>query len=305
MDNTAPPKGSWPRVFWAGLLSFVMPGVGHVYARAWRLGVALYLALLAFNALGVVLIWLLPPTPSTVFGLIAALFAYVIIDLIVAIDAMRRVRVARQRSAVPWYRSTWLAGIVVVIAQSVLMLGSPHGWQAFRASYGDEPTLQPYEIFMADMRHRGAEPAYGDLVVFQIPGFGRNAFFFKRIVGLPGDRVQMRHGYLYLNGAAVPREAKGPYLAPNSYGRQPTEYRETMPNGRSYRILQMPDADFGADTEEFTVPSRRVFALGDNRYDSRDSRYPEVGYVPIASIVGSARVIFISDDPSRQFTRVE
>ena len=305
-DATAPSKGSWPRAFWAGLLSLILPGIGHVYAGAWRLGIALYLALLAFNVLAIVLSKLVPPTPGTVLGLFGVLFAFVIIDLIIATDAMRRVRIAHWRGPVPWYRSTWLAVIVAAGTQSAFFFGNPFGWQAFREpSYAEEPTLQMNEIFIADMRREGAEPAYGDLVIFQLPNYPRGAFFFKRVVGLPGDRVQMRHGNLYLNGAAVPHEARRPYLGAGAYQANLTEHRETMPNGRSYGTLQASGAERGADTEEFTVPPGSVFVLGDNRYASKDSRYPDVGYVPIANIIGSPRVIHGSEDPSRLFTRVE
>lgn len=139
------------------------------------------------------------------------------------------------------------------------------------------------------------DPKRGDVAVFKLPT-DTNIDYIKRVVGLPGDRIQMRDGVMYINGQAVKKERIEDYVE-RSGGRtaQPVpQYLETLPNGVSYRVLDtdpMGDAD---NTKEHVVPPGHYFMMGDNRDNSQDSRYPQVGYVPIENFVGRADIIFFS-----------
>lgn len=137
-------------------------------------------------------------------------------------------------------------------------------------------------------------PERGDIVVFKYPGDNKTDFI-KRIIGLPGDRVQMRNGRLFINGDMVKREETGKYtiseyaVIPTTY----TEYAETLPNGVKHRILELSDDKTVDDTIEFHVPENHYFMMGDNRDNSNDSR-KDVGFVPLENIEGKARFLFYS-----------
>ena len=142
----------------------------------------------------------------------------------------------------------------------------------------------------------------GDVVVFRLPR-DPDIYYIKRIVGLPGDTIQMKKSRLYLNGKIVPRERVGDFKIMNSHDQEETfaKYQETLPGGKSYMTLDIAwnpggDAD---DTDIFRVPEGHYFAMGDNRDNSKDSRWPKkegVGYVPLENIVGRAEVIWVSFD---------
>jgi len=142
----------------------------------------------------------------------------------------------------------------------------------------------------------------GDVVVFRLPR-DTDIYYIKRIVGLPGDTIQMRKSRLYLNGKMVAREFVGNFKIMNEYGQEESypKYKETLPGGRSYMTLDIawnPGGE-GDDTDIFLVPKGHYFAMGDNRDNSKDSRWKRsegVGYVPSENIVGRAEVIWISFD---------
>jgi signal peptidase I len=146
-------------------------------------------------------------------------------------------------------------------------------------------------------------PVRGDVAVFALPSDPQR-MFIKRVIGLPGDRVQVVHGVVYLNGRPVPKVRLGDAVEHHGSVDVPiARYRETLPNGRSYNVLER-DADGRHDnTPVYTVPPGRYFVLGDNRDDSDDSR-GIVGYVPAANLVGRAEfVVFsINDQKNRNWT---
>ena len=166
------------------------------------------------------------------------------------------------------------------------------------------PTLIIGDHLVADITRPGATPNYGEIVVFRHPRYP-NTTAINRVIGLPGDRVQLRLGVLYLNGKAVPRTPIGVFTKRNLPVDQKV-YRETLPNGHSYSIMEISDEAQGDNTQEYIVPSGRFFVLGDNRDDCLDSRLlDDVGYIPIANVIGTARTIYWADDKTRLFTRIE
>ena len=137
----------------------------------------------------------------------------------------------------------------------------------------------------------------GDIVVFALP-HDPHIDYIKRIIGLPGDRIQMRGGQLYINGAIVPREPAGNYVAEGDGTQMMLKrYIETLPNGVKHPILKASDDGPLDNTQEYKVPDGNVFAMGDNRDNSLDSRVlTAVGFVPIENLVGRAEFLFFSAD---------
>lgn len=166
-------------------------------------------------------------------------------------------------------------------------------------AYGYSRHSFPYSLAPFSGRFWGAEPKRGDIAVFKFPK-DNETDYIKRIIGLPGDRIQMRYGQLFINGQAVKKEQSGFYEARDAFGRQARFplYRETLPNGVSYSVLELNGNEGYLDnTPEYVVPKDHFFAMGDNRDNSTDSRdmSPQgVGFVPVENLVGRAEMIFFS-----------
>ena len=143
-----------------------------------------------------------------------------------------------------------------------------------------------------------SKPERGDIIVFKLPRDGETDYI-KRLIGLPGDKIQMTKGRLYINGVLVEREAVAPYTMPNRMGKfaNVLHYVETLPGGVKHDIIEL-DGDQGSldNTDVFEVPANHYFFMGDNRDNSSDSRDPGggVGYVPFENLVGRAEIIFFS-----------
>jgi signal peptidase I len=192
--------------------------------------------------------------------------------------------------------------------------------------YGYSRHSIPYGLAGFKGRIFESAPARGDVVVFRYPGSGDD--YVKRLIGLPGDRIQMRGGRLFLNGKQVPKVRIADYLmpvTPNSRCRYVEQglapplvvqegkrfcryprYRETLPGGRSYEVLDQHDGP-GDHTPVLTVPKDHYFMMGDNRDDSADSRFPRtldgVGMLPADHLVGRAMIVFFSTDGSAEWTK--
>lgn len=168
-------------------------------------------------------------------------------------------------------------------------------------SYGYSRHSLPLSLNLFQGRILSRLPDRGDVAVFKLPR-DNTTDYIKRIVGLPGDRVQMKAGQLYINGEQVPRRLIGDYIERDGYVRvQMRRFTETLPGvagGRAHDIAKMTDSGGLNDTPEFKVPPEHVFAMGDNRDNSSDSRDPNggVGFIPLENLVGRAEFIFFSVD---------
>lgn len=161
-------------------------------------------------------------------------------------------------------------------------------------SYGFSRHSLPFSPNLFSGRVWGSQPKRGDVVVFKFPP-NPTLDYIKRVIGLPGDTIQMKAGQLFINGIGVPREKVGQIDNPDitEVNRPVDVYRETMSNGVSYDTLDLTANGIGDDTREFVVPPAHYFMMGDNRDNSTDSRFT-VGFVPEENLVGKANIIFFS-----------
>jgi signal peptidase I len=162
-------------------------------------------------------------------------------------------------------------------------------------SYGYSRYSFPFGLAPFEGRFFASEPERGDIAVFKLPSDNATDYI-KRVVGLPGDRIQLRDGTLYINDEPVKRERITDFVKemPVGPGISYTRYVETLPNGVSYQVLDEPNRGLD-DTDVYTVPPGHYFMMGDNRDNSRDSRSQRlVGYVPFENFVGRAEVVFFS-----------
>ncbi len=185
-----------------------------------------------------------------------------------------------------------------------------------KMAYGYSRYSCPFALCPISGRIWGAEPERGDVIVFRHPVNGND--FIKRVVGLPGDTVQVRNGVLYVNGQAATLEPQEPFSetfepqgpqghlprcsnSPVGRGGEclKDRFTETLPGGVEHSILDIESGSFGDNTPVFTVPEGQYFVMGDNRDNSQDSRFPRsiggVGFVPFENIIGRAdRIMFSS-----------
>jgi signal peptidase I len=177
--------------------------------------------------------------------------------------------------------------------QSTLMIGDYFVASKFTWGYGKYsfPIPLPFNGQILSF----AQPTRGDITVFRpVP---QNEDYIKRVIGLPGDRIQMVGGILHINGTPVQRELVGESTDTDSYGMTvPVHlYRETLPNGVSHTIQEISDDAPLDNTGEYLVPAGHYFMMGDNRDRSQDSRVLNaVGYVPAGNLIGKAEARFFS-----------
>ncbi len=194
--------------------------------------------------------------------------------------------------------------------------------------YGYSRYAMPFDLGGFDGRILGRLPARGDIVVFRYPG-PEEEDYVKRVIGLPGDTVEVRRGIVILNGAPLPRRRIVDFampITPNSPCRAVTRdgarridnpdgtsvcayarFRETLPDGRGYEVLDQTQAGPNDNVAPVIVPDGHLFVMGDNRDDSEDSRVPldegGVGLLPVENLIGRAWFAFWSTDGSAEWTK--
>jgi len=172
-------------------------------------------------------------------------------------------------------------------------------------SYGYSRYSLPLGLPLIPGRILYTQPERGDVAVFKLPR-DNETDYIKRIVGLPGDRIQMREGRLYINDRLVERERIEDFIYREESGVavRAARFIETLPGGRKHEILEVSDREFLDNTQVFTVPAGHYFAMGDNRDNSLDSRVDPngpmhgVGFIPKENLVGRAEILFFSTDGS-------
>jgi signal peptidase I len=195
--------------------------------------------------------------------------------------------------AQPFYVPSGSMQPTIAIGDAMIGNKFAYGWSRWSVPFGLGPE--------SDTRLMGRLPARGDVVIFRKPG-DLGTTLVKRVVGLPGDRIQMRDGRLYINNAAVKLEAAGMGEAESESGALEPARRfiETLPGGVRHPILKLRQYSALDNTPVFQVPAGHFFMMGDNRDNSADSRVPEElggpGFVPVENLMAKAEITIGSYD---------
>lgn len=290
------------RPWLAALLSLLLPGLGQLYNRQVRLALALMILALL---LSMPARWLIAAVPTESVVPVAAILvvcglAVPLLAIVQAAIRAKRMGAVHLAAFNRWFVYVGLVVLMMIwgyIAQlvpvsSIDSYSTPSG--------GMIPTLLVGERFETRTKaFSDRMPERGELAILQTPS-EPDVDFVKRIIGLPGDRIQMREGRLYLNGMVVERvalsdEEAAPLLQDFANARA---YREALPGGASYLISEISDNEQLDNTLEFVVPAEHVLVLGDNRDRSNDSR-AGLGFIPISGLRDKPLFIFWSADKSR------
>ena len=171
-------------------------------------------------------------------------------------------------------------------------------------TYGYSKHSLPFSIPLIPNRIFSSEPMRGDVVVFKLPSDGKTDYI-KRVIGMPGDKIQIINGEVYINNQRLSYKEIGVYEDNNLINRKKKALgcrneklkilEETLPNGKSYNILDSDITSYADNTGIYNVPKDHFFVMGDNRDNSQDSRYiKSVGFIPFDNLVGRAELIFFS-----------
>lgn len=310
MNGVAPNDGNRRLPWLAALLSFIVVGLGQIYAGRLARGLIFSTASSVVLPLCILFLAFAGPLPTLAFALLAVA-AGLGLTLAAALDAYR---VAARTG--PGYEPKAYNRPIVYLLLALLITGNGVGYalhvrsnlfEAFRIpAVSMRPTIGVNDRILVDKTaYTGAGPQRGDVVVFHPPTGEWRSHYVKRIVALGGDTVSMRNGDLYVNGQRLRREpvrpdALGQDAASMSQSPIRWEYNGTV----RYRILPaiaVPPKQF--DFAEVAVPKHHAFVLGDNRSESVDSR--QFGPIPYAATIGRADYIYWPSQDWSRFGRLE
>ena len=161
-------------------------------------------------------------------------------------------------------------------------------------TYGYSKHSLPWSIPLCEGRIWSSLPKRGDVVVFKYPRDNKTDYI-KRIIGLPGDKIMLKNGRLYINGQMLERKRIDDFVLRSEYGSADRyrQYIETLPEGVTHKIIEISDSEMNDNFQEVEVPQGTYFVMGDNRDRSDDSRV-NVGFVPFENLIGKARFLFFS-----------
>lgn len=166
-------------------------------------------------------------------------------------------------------------------------------------SYGYSRHSLPFSIPLIPNKIFSKMPKRGDVVVFKTPQDNRTDYI-KRVIGLPGDKIKIINGEIYLNNKTVIRKKMKDFIDRDkkSLTKRARKYKEYFDN-LNFDVLDIMDNGIADNTELFIVPEGHFFVMGDNRDNSQDSRFKTVGFIPVNNLIGKARFIFFSLENSR------
>jgi len=304
------------RPWLAALLSFFWPGLGQLYNGEARRAIRYFALLIAFYGLVAILLRVLDAPIAFLAGGAVLVVAALALAFGSAIDAFRGARRV-EAVVIGRYQRLWVyLGIVALmgVAQWGLDDGArfhggcaadvprefTHTYQFLSGSM--RPTLSPGETVIVETSYFCRnDPRRGDLAVFLLPT-PNSPVFIRRIIGLPGDRVQLREGRIYINGEPVAQEWLESGIATDEKGEEVHRGRfvENFPGGARY-VVEIADLESKFEnTAEVAVPEGSYFVLGDARDNSRDSRMTgDFGFIPRALVVDRPVYIIWSDDWNR------
>ena len=170
-------------------------------------------------------------------------------------------------------------------------------------SYGFSKHSLPFSLPLIPRKIFSNIPERGDIVVFKTPENNRTDYI-KRVIGLPGDKIEIKNGIIFINGSEIPRKKLSNFIDSdinlNEKEKRVRQYREYFFK-KEFNVLDLLDNFLFDNTQLFEVPENHFFVMGDNRDRSQDSRALQVGFVPFENLVGKAQFIFFSLENARFF----